>query len=101
MQGADVSRQVQQMVQFIQQEAEEKANEISVAAEEVGRQGGDLGGKENYWVLHLFAISPWSLMLPRVLVLLGVSNPCEIDRLLREGCHFYGSLASRPVWFQR
>ena len=42
MQGADVSRQVQQMVQFIQQEAEEKANEISVAAEEVGRREGDL-----------------------------------------------------------
>eukprot|EP00897_Mesotaenium_endlicherianum_P000541 jgi/Mesen1/10488/ME000083S10000 len=34
MNEADVSKQVQQMVQFIKQEAEEKANEISVAAEE-------------------------------------------------------------------
>jgi len=30
-----VSKQVQQMVQFIRQEAEEKANEIAVTAEEV------------------------------------------------------------------
>ena len=35
MQDVDVSKQVQQMVQFIRQEAEEKANEIAVAAEEV------------------------------------------------------------------
>ena len=35
MNDAEVSKQVQQMVQFIKQEAEEKANEISVAAEEV------------------------------------------------------------------
>ncbi|GJP32544.1 hypothetical protein CLOM_g17170 [Closterium sp. NIES-68] len=34
MQGAEVSKQVQQMVEFIRQEAEEKANEIGVAAEE-------------------------------------------------------------------
>ncbi|CAM6117542.1 unnamed protein product [Calypogeia fissa] len=34
MNDADVSKQVQQMVQFIRQEAEEKANEIGVAAEE-------------------------------------------------------------------
>ncbi|CAI5471859.1 unnamed protein product [Closterium sp. Yama58-4] len=34
MQGAEVSKQVQQMVEFIRQEAEEKANEIAVAAEE-------------------------------------------------------------------
>ena len=35
MNDADVSRQIQQMVRFILQEAEEKANEISVSAEEV------------------------------------------------------------------
>lgn len=34
MNDADVSKQIQQMVHFIRQEAEEKANEISVAAEE-------------------------------------------------------------------
>ncbi|KAJ0699453.1 hypothetical protein HanOQP8_Chr10g0356021 [Helianthus annuus] len=35
MNDADVSKQIQQMVAFIRQEAEEKANEISVSAEEV------------------------------------------------------------------
>lgn len=35
MNDGDVSRQIQQMVAFIRQEAEEKANEISVSAEEV------------------------------------------------------------------
>ncbi|XP_041989623.1 V-type proton ATPase subunit E-like [Salvia splendens] len=34
MNDADVSKQIQQMVSFIRQEAEEKANEISVSAEE-------------------------------------------------------------------
>ncbi|KAF7845198.1 V-type proton ATPase subunit E2 [Senna tora] len=34
MNDADVSKQIQQMIRFIRQEAEEKANEISVAAEE-------------------------------------------------------------------
>ncbi|KAL8262268.1 hypothetical protein R6Q59_026317 [Mikania micrantha] len=34
MNDADVSKQIQQMVAFIRQEAEEKANEISVSAEE-------------------------------------------------------------------
>ncbi|NP_001314466.1 V-type proton ATPase subunit E [Gossypium hirsutum] len=34
MSDADVSKQIQQMVRFIRQEAEEKANEISVSAEE-------------------------------------------------------------------
>lgn len=34
MEDADVSRQIQQMVSFIHQEAKEKANEISVSAEE-------------------------------------------------------------------
>ncbi|KAL2628719.1 hypothetical protein R1flu_013405 [Riccia fluitans] len=34
MNDADVSKQVQQMVHFIRQEAEEKANEIAVSAEE-------------------------------------------------------------------
>ncbi|KAF5478140.1 hypothetical protein F2P56_004725 [Juglans regia] len=34
MNDADVSKQIQQMVRFILQEAEEKANEISVSAEE-------------------------------------------------------------------
>ncbi|XP_057513640.1 V-type proton ATPase subunit E-like [Actinidia eriantha] len=34
MNDADVSKQIQQMVQFIRQEAEEKASEISVSAEE-------------------------------------------------------------------
>lgn len=35
MNDTDVSRQIQQMVKFILQEAEEKANEICVSAEEV------------------------------------------------------------------
>ncbi|KAG6484961.1 hypothetical protein ZIOFF_053486 [Zingiber officinale] len=35
MNDPDVSKQIQQMVRFIRQEAEEKANEISVSAEEV------------------------------------------------------------------
>lgn len=35
MNDTDVSKQIQQMVRFIRQEAEEKANEISVSAEEV------------------------------------------------------------------
>uniref|UniRef100_A0A7N0V963 V-type proton ATPase subunit E n=1 Tax=Kalanchoe fedtschenkoi TaxID=63787 RepID=A0A7N0V963_KALFE len=34
MNDADVTQQIQQMVRFIRQEAEEKANEISVSAEE-------------------------------------------------------------------
>ncbi|KAM7273564.1 hypothetical protein ACFE04_028228 [Oxalis oulophora] len=34
MNDGDVSRQIQQMVRFIRQEAEEKANEISISAEE-------------------------------------------------------------------
>ncbi|GAV67188.1 vATP-synt_E domain-containing protein [Cephalotus follicularis] len=34
MNDADVSKQIQQMVRFIRQEAEEKSNEISVSAEE-------------------------------------------------------------------
>ncbi|KAI4315498.1 hypothetical protein L6164_028298 [Bauhinia variegata] len=34
MNDADVSKQIQQMVRFIRQEAEEKANEIGVSAEE-------------------------------------------------------------------
>ncbi|GAB4857483.1 hypothetical protein Ancab_015392 [Ancistrocladus abbreviatus] len=34
MNDAEVSRQIQQMVRFIRQEAEEKANEIAVSAEE-------------------------------------------------------------------
>lgn len=37
MNDADVSKQIQQMVRFIRQEAEEKASEISVSAEEVGQ----------------------------------------------------------------
>ncbi|OMO58610.1 ATPase, V1/A1 complex, subunit E [Corchorus olitorius] len=35
MNDTDVSKQIQQMVRFIRQEAEEKANEISVSAEEL------------------------------------------------------------------
>jgi hypothetical protein len=35
MNDADVGKQVQQMVRFILQEADEKASEITVAAEEV------------------------------------------------------------------
>lgn len=35
MNDEDVSRQIHQMVEFIQQEAEEKATEISASAEEV------------------------------------------------------------------
>lgn len=35
MNDADVAKQIQQMVRFIRQEADEKANEISVSAEEV------------------------------------------------------------------
>lgn len=33
--NAQVERQIEQMVRFIKQEAEEKANEIRVSAEEV------------------------------------------------------------------
>jgi hypothetical protein len=36
MDEMEVKKQVQQMVHFIRQEAEEKANEISISAEEVG-----------------------------------------------------------------
>lgn len=36
MDEMEVKKQVQQMVHFIRQEAEEKANEISIFAEEVG-----------------------------------------------------------------
>lgn len=35
MNEADVSKQIEQMVRFIRQEAEEKANEINLSAEEV------------------------------------------------------------------
>jgi hypothetical protein len=42
MNDADVGKQIQQMVRFILQEAEEKASEISVAAEEVMNQCSDL-----------------------------------------------------------
>lgn len=37
MNDADVSKQIDQMVKFIHQEAVEKANEISVSAEEVSQ----------------------------------------------------------------
>ena len=37
MNDGDVSKQIQQMVRFIRQEAEEKANEISISAKEVTR----------------------------------------------------------------
>lgn len=36
MDDMEVKKQVQQMVHFIRQEAEEKANEISISTEEVG-----------------------------------------------------------------
>ncbi|KAK8483276.1 hypothetical protein V6N13_001990 [Hibiscus sabdariffa] len=35
MNESDISKQIQQMVRFVRQETEEKANEISVSAEEV------------------------------------------------------------------
>jgi len=35
MNDGDVSKQIHQMVRFIRQEAEEKASEISLSAEEV------------------------------------------------------------------
>jgi V-type H+-transporting ATPase subunit E len=35
MNDAEVERQIDQMVRFIKQEAQEKANEIGVSAEEV------------------------------------------------------------------
>lgn len=35
MNEGDVSKQIQQMVRFIRMEAQEKANEITLAAEEV------------------------------------------------------------------
>lgn len=37
MNDGDVSKQIQQMVRFIRQEAEEKAYEISISTEEVTR----------------------------------------------------------------
>jgi len=49
MNDADVSKQIQQMVRFIRQEAEEKANEISVSAEEV--------------YIYLIVFSPLSLSI--------------------------------------
>lgn len=48
MNDADVSKQIQQMVRFIRQEAEEKANEISVSAEEVSYS------KIFYICMHIF-----------------------------------------------
>ena len=41
---AQVERQIEQMVKFIRQEAEEKANEIRVSAEEASAVQGSHGG---------------------------------------------------------
>lgn len=40
--GLQVERQIDQMVKFIKQEADEKANEIAVSAEEVTRDSNHL-----------------------------------------------------------
>jgi len=66
MNDADVSKQIQQMVRFIRQEAEEKANEISVSAEEV--------------ITGLFGISTYrviewnNLNVLRLLLILGIQH---------------------------
>lgn len=54
MNNADVSKQIQQMVRFIRQEAEEKANEISVSAEEVRNRSPVLSP---YNLLNLLRLS--------------------------------------------
>jgi V-type H+-transporting ATPase subunit E len=54
MNDADVGKQIQQMVRFILQEAEEKASEISVAAEEVMNQRSDLRTSSRYQILFRF-----------------------------------------------
>ncbi|RWV84168.1 hypothetical protein GW17_00054138, partial [Ensete ventricosum] len=89
MNDADVSKQIQQMVRFIHQEAEEKANEISVAAEEVPPTvpicvvdvvlGSSLGLN--------FVLSLIKLLSDRINcdVLLGSCNP-EEGFLVRQFC---------------
>jgi V-type H+-transporting ATPase subunit E len=49
-----VERQIEQMVRFIKQEAEEKANEIKVSAEEVSQLGctGTLGRPCEHMASH-------------------------------------------------
>ena len=42
MNDGEVEKQIDQMVRFIKQEAEEKANEINVSAEEVCTDGSTL-----------------------------------------------------------
>lgn len=47
-----VQRQIEQMVMFIKQEADEKANEISMSAEEV-RRGMDNGPQKPHFFPHV------------------------------------------------
>lgn len=56
MNDADVSKQIEQMVRFIRQEAEEKANEISVSAEEVSLLSLSLLIDFVDWCLQLFCL---------------------------------------------
>lgn len=57
MNDADVSKQIEQMVRFIRQEAEEKANEISVSAEEVSLLSLSLSIDFVDWSLQLFYLT--------------------------------------------
>lgn len=54
MNDADVSKQIQQMVRFIRQEAEEKANEISVSAEEVSRFNSEFTLDTCFMIVAIF-----------------------------------------------
>jgi hypothetical protein len=57
MNDADVSKQIHQMVRFIQQEAEEKATEISLSAEEVPPFLRSLYFLDRYHIFNLLFIS--------------------------------------------
>ena len=60
MNEQEVDRQINQMVQFIKQEAEEKANEIRVAAEEV-RETRDRRGEGSCGTSRFLSFSFFSL----------------------------------------
>lgn len=59
MNEADVSKQIQQMVQFIKQEAEEKANEIAVATEEVSLTSWLIAHSYNLLSNVTIGAGPW------------------------------------------
>lgn len=71
MNDMEVSQQVQQMVQFIRQEAEEKANEISVSAEEV-RPSGSLNPPGTFANVFIGEFICFGEFGPRIDVVLDV-----------------------------